>query len=1337
MNVPLRRKLTYLGANGEERTEDQDALVARAEPLVILGEAGMGKTTLLRALGEQIGRKPCTARQLINAPDPAAFLGDGDVLLIDALDEYAAAGEGDAVDRVLGRLGALGFPRFILSCRAADWRSATALRGIAEQYDAAPLELHLRPFDDEDARAFLAAMMPDRADEIVRHFRSRGLSDLLGNPQTLKMIADIANDGPLPDTIGEIFARSIDKMRHEHRDEKATTPLAQAPPEAVLDAVGAGFAALILTGSDALSRLAVAGVAPGDLHVSTVSALPDAACVGDFVGSRLWRPEGPDRFTFVHKRIGEYLGARWLAKHATTPGRRARLLARFRERGLVPASLRGLHAWLARSPALAIDIIEADPMGVVEYGDADTLTAEQGRALLRALEALSRDNPRFRGWGGYSLRGVVREELRDDVSRLLTAPDTAFALRTILLHAIKGSPIAVSLADDLRAMLLDPNAVFAERSGAGEALAALDTVADWPAIIEGLRCLADEDSVRLAVELLDDAGFERFGDGQIVETVFAQVGASLCEVPWINEHRSIAGLLRGVEKRLPDDRLDGVLGTIAQYAAVLHDRDNATRDHGSLTDLTFSLIARRIALGAVDPLRLWSWLEPFDGGLGYRREAGEVIGAYLRAEHDVRRAIQRHVLFDQPGDKTVWERAWRLERRSPALSVSLDPQDLITLLSILGTPDAPTEVQVEMWRDLVRMAGRGPEQGVEVRAAARPFLRARGDLLTWLDALDEPHKPDWLIKQEARHKDAERKRRARWAAHRREFSDKIDELRAGEWQHVLPPAQCYLRLFSDMGENLPAHERVAEWLGTELQDAAFQGFEAFLHADPPLSTATDIADSHADSKRWNAASIIVAALAERVRGRGLSDLSDERLQAGLLEIRQTHMEDHAKIDGITDAIEAELRRRGDAWVGYWRLQVEPQLVRRRTHIDGMYGLMRGEADAKLATSLAAEWLARFPDMPAEPEQEMIDRLLAAGRFDVLRDVGATRRAADFGDKDEPRRNWDAIELLTNFGAARARIGDAPERELLWHLRERLGERRRDQDGGSRVALGVDQMAWMVRVFRSPWPALGRPGSVTVGDTNPWDATEYLNGLIGRLGDDPSDAAMAGLRALRDAPADGYTETIRSVAAEQARKRAEVDYRPPSLSEIAAILTEGPPTDAADLQAVMVTALNVAQARLRGDPLDWYKGFYTEAGTHRDENDCRHELLKMLDGRVSGVEFRPESHLGDDKRVDIECSVGAGLMLPIEVKGQWHLKLWDAADVQLDHLYVNDRRAERGIYLILWFGADTTRMPTGQGAARPATPDDLRAMLSAQSRAVRDGRVAIYVLDLTRPPPPGA
>ena len=47
-------------------------------------------------------------------------------LIIDGLDEVAAMEEGDPLHNVLKKLIVCGKPRFIISCRSAEWRGATA-----------------------------------------------------------------------------------------------------------------------------------------------------------------------------------------------------------------------------------------------------------------------------------------------------------------------------------------------------------------------------------------------------------------------------------------------------------------------------------------------------------------------------------------------------------------------------------------------------------------------------------------------------------------------------------------------------------------------------------------------------------------------------------------------------------------------------------------------------------------------------------------------------------------------------------------------------------------------------------------------------------------------------------------------------------------------------------------------------------------------------------------------------------------------------------------------------------------------------------------------------------
>jgi hypothetical protein len=1306
-STSIERTLWYETHDGRAELK-QAQLRTQTRPLVILGEAGMGKSHLLEWLADAPGYALCTARQLINRPEPQTLLRDANILVIDALDEVSAQKEGDAVDLVLRQLGVLGYPPFVLSCRVADWRKATGLQAIREQYEDDPLQLHLEPFTDADAVAFLSPALGEaNATGVVDHFDAKGLRGLLGNPQTLELIASIGAD-KLPETRGELFSRAIEILWAEHKDSKAGQ---QPSRQEALDAAGAAFASLILTGSEAIVLTAAATIEEGELPLPEVRHLPGGDAIGAMLDTRLFNGNG-DRFGYWHRRIGEYLGAQWLARFADTGRKRRRLLSLFHAYGLVPASLRGMHAWLARDPGLALDVIAADPMGVIEYGDADNLTAEQARALLRALEALAVDNPRFRDWGPYSIRGIAQPDLLPDIRHLIASPQTPFGLRMLVLQAIKGSAIASSLADELRNLVLDATAIFAGRSAAGDALVELAAQKDWLAIIRQLGAMGDELSVRLAIELMDDVGYEPFDDDLIVDLA----------LKYAQEDERTVGILRGMEKRLPDARLDGVLDRWALTAKSLGKTHHRRGDY-AISDFAYTLIARRVGLGGVDPIRLWDWLEPFDASVGYQREARQQLDALLARDADLRRAVQRHVLLDLPGDKNPWQRAWRLTRRASALSTSAD--DVVHLLKALD----PANRQDERWRDIVQLARHEGEEGAEVRAAARPFTEHRSDVLAWLENLATPRIPEWQLKQAEEERKRRGKRAVEWAGHRQNFAQHIDAMRKGDYGLVVSPAKAYLNLFHDIGEGAAAHERVAQWLGDDLADAAYQGFEAFLTQAEPKPTADDIAESFAQGKRWDAGFIIVAALAERLRlGKGFDGLSDERLMAGLFEVRHGSIDDHAKIEGLEEALEAELRSR-EVWEDAVRRYHEPQLENRSEHVHGFYALLRDDVERELGVKLAVEWLERFPNLPSGPEIELVDRVLRSDRQGELRRIGVSRK--DLANV-ERRRLWDSIGLIVDFDATSVRLAEAGvEPELFWNLRHRVGGRFRDEP---EISLTVAQLEWIVATFRAAWPRVHRPEGVTSGDDNDWDASDYLDLLIHRLGNDASAEAMSALRRLRDATEDGYTDALKAVGAEQARKHVEAAYSPPSLEVMAAITADQAPADAADLQAFMREELAVVQAKVRSDDVESWRGFYDKDGPLAEE-PCRDHLLGLLRQGSQGVVLDPETHVAGDREVDIACSVGT-LRMPIEIKGQWHPNLWHAADTQLDSFYSQDWRAEgRGIYVVLWFGTQVppNKRLKGPGSDKPlpAGPDALREMLSADSKAVRDGRVEIVVLDLTR------
>lgn len=1311
----IRRKLWYRDDLGTTQLP-QERLADFDMPVVVLAEAGMGKSRLLEWLEGQPGHAKCTARQLINRHDPRTLLGDANTLVIDALDEVAAKREGDAVDLVLQKLGELGYPRFVLSCRVADWRSATSVAAIGEQYGSAPLELHLKPLTEMDAVAFLTGEVgASRADEVVQHFNRYGLKGFLGNPQTLEMIGRVASQGGLPHTRSELFARTVEVVWREHRDAKA---VGQPTRDEALNAAGAAFAALLLTGSEAISRRSAANTGE-DLPLPEVERF-DGGRVWMVVGTRLFRALDADRFSYWHRRIGEYLAARWLSTRADTRRKRLRLLAMFHAGGLVPSSLRGVHAWLALDRDLATSVIAADPMGVIEYGDADVLSAEQARGMLAALRRLGAENPGFRDRGPYRAQALVQAALLPDVRCALADTGTPYGIRMLLLEQLEGADMAFALQDELLSLVHDPAHTFSERSTAAVALHQVVKTDLWPQVVESLRRLADTDSTRIAMRTIEDVGFEHFADQQITDVVLAHSRFSLCSVVKGRRERVIGTFMR-LKRDLLADRSAGVLDLIGEYTVGSVNPVHAPGDE--LTDLVVELIARTVAAGGVTAERLWAWLSLVREERGYDHRARASLASVLKADASLRRAVQELVLLriEAPGE--LRRRCHRLGRRCSALSP--DESDLVAIMGLLD----PNDRADLRWRELLRLCRHGGDDGVALRDAARPFAAHRQDLLDWIDRLADPAVSEWERRQQRERRRSKARKASEKAGDRTYFRTHALEMRNGKFEYLANPARAYLKRRADTSEDMPAHQRVAEWLGDELAETAHAGFEAFLVKKPAEPDAAQIAHGVADGYVWGAGCIIVAALAERRRsGRGFADLQSERITAGWFELR--HREDeHAGIPGLREFLADELRRRGK-WRSAQVLLIEPQLRARRTYVENLYELMHSSIDEDMATDLSLGWLRRFDDLPEEAERECMARTMSSPRRGELASIARTR-LAQAGLPDVRRRSWTAAWFIVDPDAATAHISRSPiDRELLWSLRGLLGVSRHD-GRKPRAELSPEQLGWIVRTFRGMFPATSHPGS-SEGSSNAWDATDFINWAVARIGEDVGAAAMAILEELRTV-ADDYVEYIRIVSAEQRQKLVETRYLPPPLDALADALDDGAPTNAADLQVLLEDALELVQARLRGDPLDWYKGFYAADGVHKDEEACRDELLKMLDGRLTGVDMRPESHLADDKRVDIECSLGATTMIPVEVKGQWHKALWTAADDQLDKLYSVDWRTERrGIYLILWFGehARLTKPPTGMDV--PTTPDELRLAVAANSEACRNGLVKVVVLDLTRP-----
>ena len=364
---------------------------------------------------------------------------------------------------------------------------------------------------------------------------------------------------------------------------------------------------------------------------------------------------------------------------------------------------------------------------------------------------------------------------------------------------------------------------------------------------------------------------------------------------------------------------------------------------------------------------------------------------------------------------------------------------------------------------------------------------------------------------------------------------------------------------------------------------------------------------------------------------------------------------------------------------------------------------------------------------------LVDCLTYGDALDALGDI-AEARAETIGRDFDHMLSWLAIDVLVRFDVVRSSLDSigANHPEFIWFLRNRF-ERERDRE---MLPLTVAQAEWVITEFREQWPYAELRGT-GAGDTNNYDATRFLRSLINHIANDTSDAATESMARLVAGPNDTYSTLIRHMAAQQRQKRAEENYSALQPRDLAALLDDGAPKNIEDLIALVLEEIAVAQLKLIGEDLDSIRDFWTDGDEPRDENRCRDRLAAMVGPELAryGIQRLTEADMPDTKRADLAFSLG-DMQVPVEIKGQWHSEVWDAASGQLDAQYLIDwRSGQRGIYCVLWFGDVPSK--TGRrlkappdGLPRPEGPEQMKAMLIDRIPATRQPFIDIVVLDLS-------
>ncbi|KAA5842012.1 ATP-binding protein [Pseudomonas chlororaphis] len=1330
------RSLRVTDEQGQVKIVGDAEILMMGGPIIVLGEPGMGKSELIREIGRRSETQPIMAVRFMHSKDPSRLVVADKPLLIDALDEAVARRDGDAVDLILAQLESAGAPEFILTCRAREWQQRS-VNNLKDIYGKQPTVLTIEPLNRSEAILFLTQRHAAvDAEHVLSHLESHNVGELYGNPLTLSLMGQVAEyHAQLPATRAALFEEVCALTWPEHDSDRYDLGLGKLTADQALSAAGAVMAGALLAGSEAVNLAGSALHQDNDVRLADLELLPSAGAVRTIIASKLFQSTGAGRAKPIHRVIAEYLGARWLASEAKTPRAHRRLLAQFHGAGAVPASLRGLHAWLAfHSVAMAQSVIGTDPIGVLRYGETSNLTSDQADCMLESLNALAELDPYFgsQDWDSYTAKGLMIPHLRAKIEAVISSAGSNAHLRAVLIAGCKQTLLARDLADALESVALSTERFYRERYDAADALMPFRVRPWWQKAVATLCAQGTEDSTRLARELIQKIDCD-VSDELLVATLLAEMGITICSLPPTGTGRTINyRSYKRVVSLLPAARLAKVISLLVEHYSLVDTSDWQVCN--DFTEVVASLMVRALDEAIVesnDPCILWRWLGVFKRSQNFRHTEQETLKARLAKDSVLRHEIQEYALYSARPRPSIWMSQIDLEERLVGLSESSG--DITWFLQRLSGFSNKDHALREDWKELMRMALRN--EGFEKILRETSLLFQSGDLQleSYVQKLLNPLSPGLKRKKDRLKIRQDRKKRIAYEETRRHFSLKRNELRAGDFSATYNPARIYLGL--GLHHEVLHSERLSTWFGPDLMSDAMSGFEAALHRCD-LPSPAEIAQSYAESKRWNYCFVMMAGLIARQRsGIGFADLSKDVQKAGLLMCHDnaSMCADLEDVNSLRDSLEQVVIPTSKDREDFARLWIEPSLILRCTHAPGLYLLARNQEWQQTGVVLASDWLIKFPDAPHEVEEQLVDCLNFSGAFESLALVAAARHSMTFRDLDH-LFTWLAIDILVRFDEVRNEVSGIGARnpEFIWRLRDLFMVD--GHDAKSRISL--QQAKWIVSEFRVGWSKLHLHGNGS-GNTNPYNATDFLLAMIRRISDDTSVEAVEALHALIASQSDTYTEQIRHLAAEQRQKLAEENFTPIKPRDLGALLTEGPPSNIDDLKSIVLEELLVAQKILNGDDLDQARDFWAESGVPHNENRCRDRLAALISPALQqyGIQRITEADMPNTKRADLAFTYG-DLQLPMEVKGQWHSEVWQAATDQLDLKYLIDWRSEqRGIYCVFWFGdlpsSSRRRLQIPQHAVNaPTSAGEMRTMLIQQIPEARRAMIDVVVLDLT-------
>lgn len=1370
---PLDRTCTEVLANdGQSREQASPTTepitmyvrqLADVSVFVLLGEPGMGKSETMRALTALVQGEYITVNDFIVGS--AKDQNDPHPVLIDALDEARASGDKTVWRELRKSIAQAQLTRFGVACRAADWYTSDRedLASVAQGKTVRVFSLN--PLSPEQRHVVLTreGISEQEVDTFEQQAQSLGFADMLVNPQLLKLLAAAvkSNQNQWPQTRSEAFELACNELVKEEKKrhfqgQRETTLLSH---EVLLDAAGWLCALMLLS-----NRNEVSDETPNHRTGSTMwlvdvlDILPATVFPTEAIQQVLKRPLflKPKDYVYAHRTVAEYLAARHITKRIADgllPSRVASLMLASPEH--LVSNLRGLAGWLAAlSEPMRASIFEADPAAVLTYGDLHLLPTSAKQSLISQLVRHPRAHAEGNLWRqAASQHPLVQGDMRSFVMewlthfRELTSPSSQQTMVThLLLNALACAPAEPLWEPSLLGLLKDERMIKDIRNSA------LDALCVHKSSPTTLLTLLDDvyrDDLRdlrggLADHLLQYLYPQNLGPSQVLRflkpTHYRPGGGSASTTFW-SYH---------IEKATPAELLPEFMAAMERVMSDGLFKDDAFDEASHELDGLASLVLRAIeTLGTSIPiaqLSRWLWMcldwqtSPFKS---IAHQGAPRLDAWLSAHTDLIKPVLTHWVQEGVSSWDAQNRlrgsifipgmgAFWLDQAKAYLvthEVAKAKACLETAVWWINQPDSGITLD-----DVMTIA----ELSIELKESLEPLLvSSLGD--------DNWQRQGWLQTQKYREK----------AAAKKELDEKnlcyllehLTNVRDGKLLNYLSEAAWEDLKDSGYGGGLNG-ELLTQWRNEhrELAEATRQGYRTLLH-QLTLEQATSAINSRKNNSIWHFELPCLVAAQEIYAQdpQKLLQLEKEQIQA-LITLYFLH--NISKSEWMLALVESYPDWVEEVW---WQLCAKNMRSKTAIRIPHFHLLAREPRVRPIALRLLPRLLVVWPTKFSEanfPEfAQLLETTLKICPSVVVSELVAQRLQKK--SLSSLQRAYLVMAGLWTDPPAFATMMDAlllkkqiAQSELLGFI----GYLRRY--GDSSEALPRWKAATMGQLFRlfGPLCPSARPTGANFRGAKD-DGRDFLYQLLTILRNNISDSAESVLLQLVSDPTlRDWKEQLEDCLSRQRQAKAEQAFALPTVRQVALTLQNSTPANPADLMAVALATLGEIQKTLHNSSTNRIHRFWAvdSAGKrplppHRPEPECRNAIADWLTAPMSamGISVIPEHQHGEQNQSDIVLCVqpvgGQGMLLPIEVKGDWNRELWTASYEQLAKKYASDPRSHgKGIYLVLWLGTNRGKAARKQHPNQPAsTAAELQEQLQRETNSKALGMdIRVFVLDIS-------